>query len=249
MLEERVQETGVDEFLVVPVNNIVTTDRVTGLDDYSDLDGIIQELETRAAQISRILDKHADPSMYGPDSAATVDPLTGKATYRAGGKYYPVMPDEDPPGYITWDGQLEAAFKQMDLLMEQLYAISETSPAAFGQLKAGLAESGSALRRLMLAPLAKVNRIRMRFDPALKDALYLASALEVAQRRTGAVLLESIRVDWQDGLPADEIEQTTIETQRKTAGLTSTESSLKRLYGLEGAALQEELQRIQDDLS
>ncbi len=247
LLEERVQETGVDYFLVVPVNNILTTDRVTGLDDYSDLDGILQELETRVAQISRILDKHADPSMYGPDTAASIDPLTGKVTYLAGGRYFPIMPDEDPPGYITWDGQLEASFKQIENLMEQLYAISETSPAAFGQLKTGLAESGSALRRLMLAPLAKINRIRMRFDPALKEALYLAAALEVAQHKSGAVTLESIRIDWQEGLPVDEIEQTDIETQRKTAGLTSTESALKRLYGLEGEALQEELQRILDE--
>jgi hypothetical protein len=41
---------------------------------------------------------------------------------------------------------LEAAFKQIDLLMEQLYILSETSAAAFGQLKAGLAESGTALK-------------------------------------------------------------------------------------------------------
>ena len=33
---------------------ILTTDRVTGLDDYGDLDSIIQELEIRVAQISRI---------------------------------------------------------------------------------------------------------------------------------------------------------------------------------------------------
>ena len=50
--------------LVVPVNNILTTDRVTGLDDYSDLDSIIQELEVRIAQMNP--DKHADPNMYGP---------------------------------------------------------------------------------------------------------------------------------------------------------------------------------------
>jgi hypothetical protein len=90
---------------------------------------------------------------------------------------FPVGQGEQPPGYVTWDGQLEAAFKQIDLLMEQLYILSETSAAAFGQLKAGLAESGTALRRLMMAPLAKVNRIRMRFDPALKEVLWLASML------------------------------------------------------------------------
>lgn len=245
--EETVQETGVDDFLVVQVPNLLTTDRITGLDDYSDLDSIVQEIETRVAQISRILDKHSDPNMYGPESALEIDPATGQATFRAGGKFFPVSEGDQAPGYITWDGQLEASFKQIELLVEQLYALSETSAAAFGQLKAGLAESGSALRRLMIAPLAKVNRIRMRFDPALKKALKLAAALEVAQGMADAVALDQVHIDWRDGLPNDDTEQTAIEVQRKTAGLTSLESSLRRLDGLEGDALQEELDRIKGE--
>jgi hypothetical protein len=248
-LEYQETETGIDEFLLVPVNNILTTDRVSGLDDYSDLDSIIQELEVRIAQISRILDKHTDPNMYGPDTALEHDPATGQWSYRGGGKYFPVSQGEQPPGYVTWDGQLEAAFRQIDLLMEQLYILSETSAAAFGQLKAGLAESGTALRRLMMAPLAKVNRIRMRFDPALKEVLWLASLLEKAQGMAGAVVLEDIHIDWKDGLPDDEQELTQNEVQKYTAGLTSLESSLRRLYGLEGQALQEEIERIQAERS
>jgi len=247
IVEQEEANTGVDGFLVVPVNNVLTTDRVTGLDDYFDLDSIIQELEIRIAQISRILDKHADPNMYGPETALERDPATGQWGYRGGGKYFPVSQGEQPPGYVTWDGQLEAAFKQIDLLMEQLYILSETSAAAFGQLKAGLAESGTALRRLMMAPLAKVNRIRLRFDPALKEVLWLASLLEKAQGMSGAVVLENIHIDWKDGLPDDDVELTQNEVQRYTAGLTSLESSLRRLYGLEGQALQEEIDRIRGE--
>jgi hypothetical protein len=172
LVEESIVQTGVDDFLVVPVFNLSTSDRLTGLDDYSDLDSIVQELEIRMAQISRILDKHADPNMCGPDSALEQDLTTGQWTYRGGGKYFPVGQGEQPPAYVTWDGQLEAALKQLDVLMEQFYTLErDQSAAAFGQLKAGLAESGSALRRLMMAPLAKVNRIQLRFDPALKDVL------------------------------------------------------------------------------
>ena len=158
-----------------------------------------------------------------------------------------ILPYGAAKGYVTWDGQLEAAFRQIDLLMEQLYILSETSAAAFGQLKAGLAESGTALRRLMMAPLAKVNRIRMRFDPALKEVLWLASALEKTQGMSGAVELTDIHIDWKDGLPDDEQELTQNEVQRYTVGLTSLESSLRRLYGLEGQALQEEIERIRGE--
>ena len=51
--------------------NLSTSERLTGLDDYSDLDSIVQELEIRVAQISRILDKHADPNMAGPDTVSS----------------------------------------------------------------------------------------------------------------------------------------------------------------------------------
>lgn len=241
---EQVVMTGVDDFLVVPVYNLSTSDRLTGLDDYSDLDSVVQELEIRVAQISRILDKHADPNMYGPSSAWEQDPTTGAWGLKGGGKFYAVEQGEQAPGYVVWDGQLEAAFKQIELLMEQLYVLSETTAAAFGQLKAGLAESGSALKRLMLAPLAKVNRIRMRFDPALKQVLSVVSALEAAQGMANAVRLEDIHITWQDGLPDDETERTQIEVQRYGVGLTSLEAALGRLDGLDGEALQAEIDRI-----
>ncbi len=249
LVEESVTETGVDDFLVVPVFNLSTSDRLTGLDDYSDLDTVIQELEVRTAQISRILDKHADPNMCGPSAALERDPVTGEWTYPSGGKYFPVPQGEDPPKYVTWDGELEAAFREIDMLMEQFYALSETSAAAFGQLKAGLAESGSALRRLMMAPLAKTNRIRLRFDPALRNVLMLAAALEVAQGTKDAAKLEEIHITWQDGLPDDDAEETQIEATRYSAGLTSLESALMRLDDLKDEALQAEIERIRAEHS
>ena len=245
MEPEKIQATNIKDMLIIPVNNIVTTDTIIGMDDYSDLDAIIQELETRLAQIAKILDKHSDPNMYGPESALTVDPVTGETKFIAGGKFFPVDDQEKPPGYIVWEGQLEAAFKEIDVLMGQLFMLSETSAACFGELKSGLAESGSALKRLMMAPLAKVNRIRMRFDPAMKKALRIASELEVAQSTTGAMRLENINIGWQDGLPDDPVESTQVEVQRFGAGLSSLESSVKRLYGLTGKQLQEELDKIE----
>ena len=173
LIEENVVQTGVDDFLVVPVFNLSTSDRLAGLDDYSDLDSIVQELEVRLAQISRILDKHADPNMCGPDSALEQDPQSGQWTFRGGGKYFPVGQGEQAPAYVTWEGQLDAAFKELDVLMEQFYTLSETSAAAFGRLRP-LSRERSALRRLMMAPLLKQTGFRLRlpsnemFDAGLR---------------------------------------------------------------------------------
>jgi len=236
------EETGIDDFLVVPVHNLSTSDRIYGIDDYSDLDSVIQELEIRIAQISRILDKHADPNMYGPDTALMQDPDTGQWVVKGGGKFYPVGEGEDPPGYVTWEGQLTAAFKEIEILIEQLYVLSETSAAAFGQLKSGLAESGTALRRLMMAPLAKVNRIRLRFDPAIKQTLWLASKLE-ASAGVG-IELENINIQWQDGLPDDDKEQAEIYETYIRSGIMSRETAIQRLFDLDPESLQLELEKI-----
>jgi len=66
----------------------------------------------------------ADPNMYaaGHGSGAAIQQPV-RWGYRGGGKYFPVGQGEQPPGYVTWDGQLEAAFRQIDLLMEQLYIL------------------------------------------------------------------------------------------------------------------------------
>jgi Phage portal protein, SPP1 Gp6-like len=238
------QDTLVDEFLVIPVNNLLTTDRVVGYDDYMTLDNIIMELESRFSQIARILDKHADPNMYGPDSALEYDAESGQYVFRGGGKYFPVAEGEKEPGYVTWDGRLDMAFKEIDMLMDQLYFLSETTAAAFGQLKSGMAESGSALKRLLLTPLAHVNRIRMQFDPAVKKVIKVANQLEIAQGVKDIKPLSKVVIAWQDGLPKDDKEVTDIEVSKYSAGLTSLESSLRRLEGLEGEALQKEVDRI-----
>jgi hypothetical protein len=239
-----IEETGVEDFLVVPVAGLRATDELFGVDDYGDLDSVVQTLEVRAGQVNRILDKHSDPSMYGPPDYAGVDERTGEPRFEAGGRYFEVDEGGTPPGYVTWDGQLDAQFKEIEALLEQLYVISETSPAAFGQLKTGLAESGSALKRLMQAPLAKVARMAMRFEPAARRALRLAAELERANGRETPEI-KDVAIQWQDGLPPDPKEQAETEAVRIESGTTSRASAMRRLDGGTQQEAEAELKRAQ----
>lgn len=222
-------KTGVDAFLVVPVQNLLASDGVYGQDDYSDMNDLVKELEKRLIQNSRVLTKHADPSISGPASKIDVDPYSGEAVVVGGGQYYGYNTGEPQPAYMVWNAQLPAVFQQIDQIIERLYMVSELSPAALGELKQGLAESGSALKRLMMATLAKVNRLRLRLDPGTREILRVTAALEVVGRGAGAAQLGNIRIKWQDGLPRDEKEVTLLEVERKKVGLTTVTSSLKRL--------------------
>lgn len=236
-------ETGIDRFLITHAPSLQTSDRLYGYSDYDDLFSILQELEIRLAQISRVLDKHADPSMYGPSNAVNIDPKTGEPIFIGGGRWFPVDDTDSPPGYITWDGQLTAAFEQIEHLMKQMYIISETSPAAFGQMQDVVAESGTALRRLMMVPLAKVNRVRLFFDPACREAIMTANALN------GGPDLTDLKIEWHDGLPEDPREMAEIEQLRLNSGNTSIPSSVRRLDGGNQQSIQSEVDAIREDMA
>ena len=118
------------------IANIPTSDRVFGLDDYTPIDSIISELIVRISQIGNVLDKHANPSMSGPASALTHDPDTGSWRLLVG-DYFPRNSKDDPvPEYVTWDGSLAASFKQVEVLINALYSISEMGAFLFVHLNA-----------------------------------------------------------------------------------------------------------------
>ena len=196
---EETAETHLSDFAIVPVHNVVTSDRVFGTDDYMDVDSIVSELEVRTAQISKILDTHANPTLSGSQNALTYDKRTGEYYFDAGNFYARATNDEPPLEYITWEANLDANFKQVKQLLNYLSTISEMGAAVLdSDLKTGNVPSGEALKRLYINVLAKVARVRNSFDASLKKALSVAS--EVGG---GKVEVGEISIEWEDGLPDD----------------------------------------------
>ena len=239
--------TGLKDFAIVPIHNLLTSDRIYGMDDYTDLDSIISELEVRISQIAKILDKHADPSVEGPSSALTRNPDTGEWQLKMG-NYFPRDSNEDPSvSYVTWDAHLEANFKIIEKLINILSTISEMGSAIFdNEQKTGQIASGTALRRMMISPLAKVNRVRMRFDSALKKAIKLCSQLG----GEGIVDLsnEKINIFWQDGLPGDPVEEANVMAIRTGNKATLSQySAIQRLDNLSDEDATKEIEAIKQD--
>lgn len=152
-------KTGLDICAVNHLKAFMVTNSVYGYDDYMPLDSILAEIMTRVGQISAILDKHADPNITGPVSMLQVDPETGEYVLKTG-KFYAVSPGEEKPEYMTWDGQLTSAFKELEFLINQMCILSEMGAALLGgQDGSSQAISGTAMRFKMVNPLAKVRRI------------------------------------------------------------------------------------------
>jgi hypothetical protein len=212
-----------------------------GIDDYEAYESVLSELFVRVSQVSKVLDAHSSPTMAGPSHLLEEDKRTGELRFRAG-NYYPVDSSDLPvPQYITWDASLDANFRQIDILLNQLYSLSEMGSAIFGDLqnKAGSVPSGTAMRRLMMSPLAKAARLRNAFDGPLKTILSYA---------VGGLTDEQITVKWRDGLPDDELEAAQIAQIR--TGNRQTQSQFSAIRALDGAGeddAQAELDMIRGD--
>jgi hypothetical protein len=228
------EETGVPGFLVFPFSNLKAGNGVFGLDDFKDVFDLVEEIERRLIKVSSTLDVFADPWMCGPSGLRVRDPLTGEVVWASDEKYIALNEGESPPKILTWDAEMGATFTQIETLLSQLYVMAELSPAAFGETKNGLAESGSALKRLMLPTLAKVNRLRLRIRPKLIEVLKTTAELEVASRMPGSQKLTNVSLEWRSSLPVDPVEAANVEKTKRDAGVTSRRSSISRL--MEGAS-------------
>lgn len=235
---------GIDDYLLVPLCNLTTTTNQWGIDDYTSLDPIIKRLETRLTRLGRILDAHSEPAMGVPEDAVTRNPETGEMHYDTNLRIFPMGEGQKPPEYITWDGQLSASFQEIAFLMDQLYALSETCPQAFGQSVSGTAESGTSLRLRMMAPLKRVERLRLNIDPALKKMVWLLAKLSDIQLDP-----KEISINWKDGLPEDNYQQSQIEVMNVMAGITSKKAAAKRLYGMSDDQADADQGQMKEELS
>ena len=208
--------TGLDRCAIFHLKAFSTTNSVYGYDDYMPLDSILAEIMARIGQISRILDKHADPNITGPVSMLQMDPKTGEY-YLKMGKFFAVSPGEEHPEYMTWDGQLTSAFKELEFLVNQLYILSEMGAALLGgQDGSGQAISGTAMRFKMVNPLAKARRIS---NALTRPVRQLFSSLSATAEGSGeAIPYRTISVLWADGLPDDPREN--IENCKLATGAT-----------------------------
>lgn len=238
------EETGIKKPLVSVVENLTTSSGVL-VDDYHDLDSIIKRMEARLTRVGRILDVHSEPLLVLPeDSGAFSKTEDGSLVYDSKRKVLERVQGAGDPGYVTWEGQLAAAFQEFDTDLRQLYLLSETSEACFEPAKLGAQVSGTALRLMLFLPLKKVDRLKMVADPQIKEEFKIFTDFEKVRGHEGAVPVEKVSINWQDGLPEDFNETVIQVTTLKATGLIWDEMALKLLFKLEGKALQEALQKL-----
>ncbi len=224
------------------MTNITHTGSVYGLDDYGIVNSLVAKVMWRLHCADNVLDKHSAPSMSGPASALSYDDRTG-LYYLDLGNYFKRNGREDPePQYITWDGNLDANWREIEILLNQLYILTEMGQAFAEGGGGGGADSGTALKLRMVSPRIKAARLAGINAPVIKRIVAM-----LAQVNGIPLDYDTITVTWNDGLPNDEVEQTnTLITATGGKAIMSQYSALKA-RGLTDAEVEAEMQQLRDE--
>lgn len=249
--EYREVETGVPFPLVVHIPNYAIDDSWEGLDDLSEHKPLFDELNRRLSAISQILDKHADPAIAVPTGVLGEDEY-GNPTFVVGrDKVFEVMGKDDViPQYITWNGQLQAAFDEVDRIVEMILTNAEIPSVALGKGDAGTSgSSGLAIKFRMNSLLAKINRKRQFYDKGLKELFMICQMVEKAKLGSKAGFdFFDVKIHFKDGLPKDDAELANIMNIRTGGKPTiSQKTALMLLDDLTEEQADAELARIEEE--
>lgn len=246
--DEDLVETGVPHLLVQHIPYKAIDDHWRGRSGLDTVESLIYAINDRLTQIDYILWKHSDPNSYGPQLETG-----GGDAVRMGGAYIPLPSKESVvPGYMTWDGQLDGAFRELETLVGMVFQLAETPQWLFGTVLGDQNAGGTgtshtdsgSIKARFLPILSKVARIRTQYDRAIRDALYYCQLLEKSQG-TRDITPVYPQIKWQDGLPRNVVEEAEVMTLR-TGGKPTLDvhSAIKRLDRVDDEAAKEIETRI-----
>ncbi|ODB76064.1 phage portal protein [Bacillus velezensis] len=248
--EEDHEETFLPHIPVFHIPYKSIDDSYFGIGGLEKIETVFAAINDRLVQIDYILWKHSDPTAYGPDLETT------NGAVQFGGKYIPVNKDDPTPGYMVWQAQLDAAFKQLDMLLSIVFQMSETPQWLFGTTMSGdnsggtgtSHTDGAAIKARFMPILSKIKRIRAHYDKAIRDALWTCMLLEKA---VGVIDVENAvypRAIWSDGLPKNEKELAEI-MQIRTGGKPTIDvrGAIKQQDDVDDEKADEIIRRIEED--
>jgi hypothetical protein len=247
--DEDVVETGVPHLLVHHIPYKSVDDHWEGIGGLEKMESLLAAVNDRVVQIDYILWKHSDPTGYGPD----LDGVDGSTNLRLGGAYIPVSKDDHTPGFMTWDGQLTSAFKELEVLISLVFQLAETPQWLFGTVLGensggtGTSHTDSAAIKARFMPiLSKVKRIRTHYDKAIRDALWTCMLLD---KEHGEYDGEAIypTINWRDGIPKNEKEEAEIAQIRTQKPTQDVRSAIKRMDEVDDDKAAEIERRIGED--
>lgn len=235
------EATGIDWNTIVWMANELDEGRPT-----SDYDGLIElqdELNAKQTQIARVIEKHADPKAIVPSSM--VDPNTGTINWRDGLMFTSDMAQK--PEYLVWNAELAHAIADRDFTLNALCIAAELSPVLLGIKSGATPDAARKLRLEATKSLARRDRKAAFVKPFLRTALETAMKMDRAGRLV-LVAAGKPSVELADGLPTDEIDQSTAIANYRAAGVMSVAAGVEARVR-DPIAAAKEIERLAEEKS
>lgn len=238
---DQIQQLPKGEIPVVHVPNIALGD-CFGIPDLGfNCDSLIEEVDNRFSQNSRILDIHANPLLTG--DRRLIDPETGLVQIKGG--FVPTFDDGVAPSYITWEAKFEESFTQFKAAVDMISLVTGAPASVLFRMISGEG-SGSEFtaKRLRLECFRAIQRVKRKkryLDPQLKKVLKL---LQIYWNKEP---IEIGDLGWQDGLPIDDLEEADIQSKRLLSANQSIIGSIMRLDKVDKKAAEEKKKEIDEE--
>ena len=244
LLSSEASATRLTGAAVFPLSNVTHSSSIYGLDDYAIINGLIEKIMWRLHCADTIMDKHSEPTITGPASALEMDERTGLWLFKAGNYFSRESTDSPDVSYVTWDGNLEANFKELELLLNQLYILSEMGAAFTEGAGGGSTSSGTALKLRLVSPRIKAQRLTGINDAAVRGAIVALAAVNNLVLNENALALT-----WRDGLPDDPVEDAQRRSVETGGKQTKSQFSAIKERGLSDEETEAELEQIRLEMA
>ncbi|MCE5279380.1 MAG: phage portal protein [Planctomycetaceae bacterium] len=240
---EEVQETKIDELTVIEVCNF-STGGVGATDYCGEVNSLIDEVNNRRSQISRILDKHGDPVAQALESL-----FDAQGNLKTGDVLAVDDMSKDAMRYVTWDAKLPDAAASLVNARDSVYGELEMAPVLMGV--GGGATSAETWKKFKLQvnqTMARVKRKRLYMSPAVKRSIRVMMLMDNAfGLGVGRYEVKAVSLTWSDGLPSDPEDDMRVIVGYRSAGLLSRKRALMWIHDGDMNVVEEELQLLADE--
>lgn len=202
-----------------------------GVSDYASVDIVQDALNARRTNTRTVLDKHAEPLLAIDESFLDEQGQLNMENIRA----LPLVQDEPPPQYITWNGSLSDSREEARDLELAFWRAAGFSPESLGLGDAAGVESGRAMRLRENLTTATMMGKQLVWGPALRRVVWIALSMWTAWVQDKAkphlpfvIGPRDLEVEFGDGLPRDEVEEVQTASQIKASRLPETDATLLR---------------------
>ena len=236
MIESKFEEAPYTQ-LIIHIPGVTTSRTLHGISNYERITGIVAEIAIRESLASFILDQNSAPRLGAPESAF-VKNKQGKWVLKTGGRSFVIAPNEQPPVYITWDGNLSSNEARIAELKRELYAMCEMG-TVISHDDLNSSQGYEALEVKLTNPKLKVQRMTKKFDKPLKELVaYLVDNAQLTDK--------DVTIIFNDGIPTSESQNLDMAQKKKNLGV-STQSILTEYFGLTEEQAQLEVEKARQE--